>query len=245
MDDTKRKLENPFSPLVENEFETAISELERIQRSYENNETLHKGYGNLIRALLDAKTTISATLDAPPFLMFDTKQNIQSFQHQLCPDLPFKEIKDLSPKDKEETLKFIITNFRNNYKKAVLGQTQEDDFDLYPTLEQVIQQMEETDIHDDLPDEDEDTEIKQGTKQSKQNSNSKAKRRLSGNFEQAELATDATEQEPPNKRKKVTPVENKSPAIKSTRLIQKGKNAATPPLLPIRTRKSPARNITK
>jgi hypothetical protein len=70
--------------------------------------------------------------------MLDSRSNVQSFQHQLFPDLPIKNIKELWPDNEEEALKFIVTNFRSNYNKAVLQQTQGIDFDLYPPIEQVL-----------------------------------------------------------------------------------------------------------
>jgi hypothetical protein len=222
MDDTKRKLENPYSPLVEDEFEIAITELQRIQRNLEKDESAYQGYDELIRTLLDAKNTISSALDAPPFRMFDSRTNVQSFQHQLCPDLPFRNIKELWPDNKEEALKFIVSNFRNNYDKAVHGQTQGSNYNLYPTLEQVLEDFNESTFRNELQDDDEDAVTKQNAKQSN------AKRKLSGNFERARQDADNTEQ--PTKKKKSTPAKDNSPAIITTRSGQKTtKSAPTSP----------------
>ena len=137
---------NPFSPVVDKQFDDTIRELGRIGRS-QASQTSKDSYEKFITYLTEARTTIAEKLDAEPhFKMFDSQRNVSSYLHQICPDLPFGSVKARWPDDKEKALNFIVSNFKNNYDKVMNGQVPESDtsFNLYPTVEETMDLVDAT-----------------------------------------------------------------------------------------------------
>jgi len=138
--DPDPRANNVYSPIVLQQFNQVLTIIDKIGR---DPKYCQANYNELHDYLVLAKEEISARLDCPPFLAFDTFANVTSYLHQLIPNLPF-EIE--WPNQKEEAMRFISSDFTRRLKLVQTGKAPKNSsFQLYyPTIEDVIDALPES-----------------------------------------------------------------------------------------------------